>query len=64
MRPLDEWLEAFAIGGDQRRDTMENTLVLARLFQMVLARANDQEILTAEKLIEESKSASFLRRNS
>ena len=64
VQPLDEWLEAFAIGGDQRRDTMENTLVLARLFQMVLARANDQEILTAEKLIEESKSAFFLRRNS
>lgn len=63
-RPLDEWLEIFAIGGDQRRDTMENTLVLARLFQMVLVRANDQNILTAEKLVEESKSTSFLRRNS
>ncbi|MGB9493871.1 MAG: hypothetical protein WCA83_03585 [Azonexus sp.] len=62
-RPLDEWLEIFAIGGDQRRDTMENTLVLARLLQMVLVRANDQNILTAEKLVEQSKSTSFLRRN-
>ena len=62
-RPLDEWLEIFAIGGDQRRDTMENTLVLARLLQMVLVRANDQNILTAEKLVQESKSTSFLRSN-
>jgi hypothetical protein len=28
----------------------------------LLVRANDQEILTSGKLIEESKSASFLRR--
>jgi DNA polymerase-3 subunit epsilon len=41
---------------------MTNTLMLARLFQMLLVRANDQEILNAGKLIEESKSASFLRR--
>jgi DNA polymerase-3 subunit epsilon len=61
-RPLDEWLELMAIDSGGRRDTMTNTLMLARLFQMLLVRANDQEILTAAKLIEESKSASFLRR--
>jgi DNA polymerase-3 subunit epsilon len=62
VRPLDEWLEIFAIDSGGRRDTMTNTLMLARLFQMLLVRANEQEILTAGKLIEESKSASFLRR--
>ena len=62
VRPLDEWLEIFAIDSGGRRDTMTNTLMLARLFQMLLVRANDQEILTAGNLIEESKSASFLRR--
>ena len=62
VRPLDEWLELLAIDSGGRRDTMTNTLMLARLFQMLLVRANDQEILTAGNLIEESKSASFLRR--
>ena len=62
VRPLDDWLEILAIDNGGRRDTMTNTLMLARLFQMLLVRANDQEILTAGKLIEESKSASFLRR--
>jgi len=62
VRPLDDWLEILAIDSGGRRDTMTNTLMLARLFQMLLVRANDQEILTAGKLIEESKSASFLRR--
>ena len=62
VRPLDEWLELLAIDSGGRRDTMTNTLMLARLFQMLLVRANEQEILTAGKLIEESKSASFLRR--
>ena len=62
VRPLDEWLEILAIDSGGRRDTMTNTLMLARLFQMLLVRANDQKILTAGNLIEESKSASFLRR--
>lgn len=61
-RPLDDWLELLAIDSGGRRDTMTNTLMLARLFQMLLVRANDQEILNAAKLIEESKSTSFLRR--
>jgi DNA polymerase-3 subunit epsilon len=62
VRPLDEWLELLAIDSGGRRDTMTNTLMLARSFQMLLVRANDQKILTAGNLIEESKSASFLRR--
>ena len=61
--PLDEWLGAFGIDGGGRRDAMANTLVLARLFQILLARANDKGILSAGKLIGESQSASFLRRN-
>jgi hypothetical protein len=38
---------ASASDGGGRRDAMANTLVLARLFQMLLVRANNKEILTA-----------------
>ena len=63
MRPLDEWLEILAIDSGGRRDTMTNTLMLARLFQMLLVRATGKEIANADKLIEESQAATFLRRN-
>lgn len=59
---LDDWLEMFGIGSGGRRDTMDNTLVLARLFQKLLARANDKGILDADKLVEESQAATSLRR--
>ena len=61
--PLDDWLEMFGIAGGGRRDTMDNTLMLARLFQKLLVRATGKEIATAGKLIEESQAATFLRRN-
>ena len=61
--PLDDWLEMFGIAGSGRRDTMANTLMLARLFQMLLVRATGKEIANADKLIEESQAATFLRRN-
>lgn len=60
--PLDEWLDSFGLGGGGRRDTMANTLMIARLFQILLARATTLEILNAGMLVDESKSASFLRR--
>ena len=60
--PLDRWLELFGIHAEGWRDTMDNTLVLGRLFQMLLVRAIDKEILTAEKLVEESLATTFLRR--
>jgi DNA polymerase III subunit epsilon len=60
--PLDRWLELFGIQSEGWRDTMDNTLVLGRLFQMLLVRAIDKEILTAEKLVEESLATTFLRR--
>ncbi|MBL0352095.1 MAG: hypothetical protein WBJ68_00785 [Candidatus Dechloromonas phosphoritropha] len=65
LLPLDDWLERLGIHGQGsgRRDTMTNALMLARLFQMVLVRAIGKEILTAEKLIEESQATVFLRRN-
>lgn len=65
LLPLDDWLERLGIHGQGsgRRDTMTNALMLARLFQMVLVRAIDKEILTAEKLVEESQATVFLRRN-
>lgn len=60
---LDDWLEMLGIGvGGGRRDTMSNTLVLARLFQMLLVRANDKNVATAQQLIEESQAATRLRR--
>jgi len=62
-QPLDEWLDIFGLAGGGRRDTMTNALMLARLFQILLARANSQELVSAGKLVEESKSASFLRRS-
>jgi DNA polymerase-3 subunit epsilon len=52
----------FGIGSVGRRDTMENTLVLARLFQKLLARANEKDILDANQLVEESQAATSLRR--
>lgn len=61
--PLDDWLEMLGIAGTERRDTMANTLMLARLFQMLLVRATGREITTAGKLVEESQAATFLRRN-
>lgn len=60
--PLDDWLDLFGLAGGGRRDTMANTLMIARLFQILLARATTLEILNAGMLVEESKSASFLRR--
>lgn len=61
---LDQWLELFGLaGGSERRDAMENTLMLARLFQMLLVRIIGKDIVTGARLIEESRASSFLRRN-
>ncbi|KAB2927224.1 MAG: hypothetical protein F9K30_04455 [Dechloromonas sp.] len=63
VMPLDHWLEAFGLDvGSGRRNAMENSLLLARLFQMLLVRANGKGIDTAAKLIGESRASSFLRR--
>lgn len=60
---LDHWLELFGLGGESgRRDAMENNLLLARIFQMLLVRANGKGIDTAAKLVDESRASSFLRR--
>lgn len=62
-KPLDQWLELFALPlGNGRRDTMENTLLLARILQMLIVRAVGKQIDTAGQLIEESHASSFLRR--
>ncbi|WP_309269385.1 hypothetical protein [Azonexus sp.] len=63
VQPLDHWLEAFGLdAGSGRRNAMENALLLARLLQMLLARANNKEIDSAARLIAESRASSFLRR--
>lgn len=63
VMPLDYWLDTFGLDvGSGRRDAMENSLLLARLFQMLLARASSKGIDSAAKLIGESRASSFLRR--
>jgi DNA polymerase-3 subunit epsilon len=64
VMPLDFWTEAFGLnGGGARRDAMANTLLLARIFQMMLVRAVGKQVDTAQQLIDESRASSFLRRN-
>lgn len=63
VQPLDQWLELFGLAGEGgRRDAMENTLLLARIFQMLLVRAKSKGIDTAAGLIAESQASTFLRR--
>ncbi|HSG22804.1 MAG TPA: hypothetical protein VLA64_07560 [Azonexus sp.] len=63
VMPLDYWIEAFGLdSGSGRRSAMENTLLLARIFQMLLVRATGKQIDTAARLIDESRASSFLRR--
>ena len=63
VMPLDHWIEVLGLdGGSGRRESMDNVLLLARLFQMLLARAADKQIDTAARLIDESRASSFLRR--
>ena len=63
LMPLDQWLELFGLdGGEGRRDAMANTLLLARIFQMLLVRAVGKQIDTAARLVEESRASTFLRR--
>lgn len=65
LLPLDRWLALLGLQGEEgeRRDAMENTLMLARIFQMLLVRAGERGIDTAARLVEESRASSFLRRN-
>lgn len=64
VMPLDFWIDAFGLdAGAGRRDAMANTLLLGRIFQMLLTRAVGKQIDTADQLIEESRASSFLRRN-
>lgn len=63
VMPLDHWLESFGLGvGEGRRDAMANTLLLGRIFQMLLVRAVGKQIDTAARLVDESRASSFLRR--
>lgn len=63
VMPLDHWIDVFNLdGGSGRRNAMENTLLLARIFQMLLIRASAKEIDTAARLIDESRASTFLRR--
>lgn len=63
VMPLDHWIDVFGLdGGSGRRSAMENTLLLARIFQMLLVRASAKEIDTAARLIDESRASTFLRR--
>lgn len=64
VMPMDHWIDVFGLdAGSGRRDAMANTLLLARIFQMMTVRAVDKQIDTATHLIDESRASSFLRRN-
>lgn len=64
VAPLDVWLDAFALeSSGERRDTMANTLLVARLFQQLLVRAVARNIDTAARLLDEFKASRHLRRN-
>lgn len=64
VMPLDHWIEVFGLdAGNGRRDAMANTLLLARIFQMLMVRAVGKQIDTAARLVDESRASSFLRRN-
>lgn len=63
LQPLDHWLDLFGLAsGSGRRDAMENTLMLARIFQMLLVRVGGKGIDTPGRLVDESRASSFLRR--
>lgn len=63
VMPLDFWIDSFGLEeGDGRRDTMANTLLLARLFQMLIVRAVAMDVVTMGRLLDESRASSFLRR--
>jgi len=64
VMPLDHWIDVFGLdAGSGRRDAMANTLLLARICQMMTVRAVGKQLDTAAQLIEESRASSFLRRN-
>ncbi len=61
--PLDDWLFAFGLdAGEGRRGPSENSLILARLMQMLVVRAHSKGIDGVEALIDESRASSHLRR--
>ena len=62
VQPLDNWLERFGMASEGRRDSMDNTLALARLMQRLLSRAIDKGITSAAELVEETAATSRLRR--
>jgi DNA polymerase III subunit epsilon len=65
IMPLDNWIEAFGLdAGSGRRSAMENTLMLARIFQMLLVRAAAKGVVTAIGLVDESQASMTLRRTS
>lgn len=63
VMPLDHWIEIFGLNAGQgRRSAMDNNLLLGRIFQMLLVRAVSKQVDTGQRLIDESRASSFLRR--
>lgn len=61
--PLDDWLVAFALDlGEGRRSSMQNTLILARLLQMLIVRAHEKGVDSPDELAAESRASTMLRR--
>lgn len=54
---LDHWVETLGLDAGGRRDAMANTLLLGKIFQMLLVRAAGKQVDTAARLIEESRAS-------
>jgi DNA polymerase-3 subunit epsilon len=58
IKPFDYWIDAFGLDtGSGQRSSMENNLLMARMFQMLLTRAKEKHIDTAQALIQESEAS-------
>ena len=61
--PMDAWLEAFGIEVPGRRDALADSVAIARLLQVALARAAERGADTPGKLIDIERARRWLRPN-
>lgn len=59
--PIDEWLHCFGIEAPGRHDALVDALATARLLQVVLSRAVQNDLLTVAQLSELEKARRWLR---
>lgn len=59
--PLDHWLDCFGIEADGRQDPLVDALAEAKLWQVLLARAKQREILSLAQLSSQESARHWLR---